>query len=178
MKNITDRTANAVQELIHYSYIMNAKVDRMKSVLNADFAYNETSDIIHKFIAHYFSNGIGDALSEQCLERYNISVIFGDIPKMNQTYDNVEDILKELLEIVVDYQNMLSKCISIAQEEFDMSIASDLLSFNITYNYILEQCILLVDKISLYKDNPSFDAHIRNNFCILDASIVGLDGEA
>ena len=70
------------------SYIDNARVDRMKSVLVADLAYNETSKMVHEFIAHYFSNGIGDALSEKCAERYNISVIFGGIPIMDKEVFN------------------------------------------------------------------------------------------
>lgn len=166
--NITDRTINAVQELIHESYVINAKIDRMKSVLMAEFSYNETSEIVHKFIAHYFANGIGDALSERCLERYNISVIFGNIPLMDKIYNNVEEVLKDLLNTVITYQNMLSKCIEIAIEQLDMQIASDLYEFNIDYNNIVDQCILLVDKISLYGSNPSFDAHIKEHFFILN----------
>lgn len=165
--NVTKETKEAVQLLISQSYINNAKIDRMKSVLLADLAYNETSDVIHKYIAHYFSNGIGDDLSEKCLERYNISVIFGGIPVMDKQYSSVEEVLNELLEIVIDFQNQLSMCIKIAMENMDKQIATDLLSFNVGYNNIVDQCILLVDKIKLYKDNPSFDAHLKDHFFIL-----------
>lgn len=165
--NVTKETKEAVQLLISQSYINNAKIDRMKSVLLADLAYNETSDVVHKYIAHYFSNGIGDDLSEKCLERYNISVIFGGIPVMDKQYNSVEEVLNELLEIVIDFQNQLSMCIKIAMENMDKQIATDLLSFNVGYNNIVDQCILLVDKIKLYKDNPSFDAHLKDHFFIL-----------
>lgn len=165
--NVTKETKEAVQLLISQSYINNAKIDRMKSVLLADLAYNETSDVVHKYIAHYFSNGIGDDLSEKCLERYNISVIFGGIPVMDKQYSSVEEVLNELLEIVIDFQNQLSMCIKIAMENMDKQIATDLLSFNVGYNNIVDQCILLVDKIKLYKDNPSFDAHLKDHFFIL-----------
>lgn len=165
--NITAPTKLAVQELITQCYIDNARIDRMKSVLLADLSYNETADVVHKYIAHYFSNGIGDDLSEKCLERYNISVVFGGIPVMDKQYNTVEEVLNELLEIVIDFQNQLSMCIKIAMENMDKQIASDLLSFNVYYNNIVDQCILLVDKIKLYKDNPSFDAHLKDHFFIL-----------
>lgn len=168
MINVTHETHLAVQELISLSYVTNARIDRMKSVLVADLSYNETSDIVHQFIAHYFSNGIGDALSEKCLERYNISVIFGDIPRMDKVYNSVEEVLVELLDITTYYQNALSGCIKIAVENDDRNISSDLINFMQDYNQIVDQCILMVDKIKLYKDNPSFDAHIKDHFFLLD----------
>lgn len=166
--NVTEKTKEAVQELISLSYIDNARVDRMKSVLVADLAYNETSKMVHEFIAHYFSNGIGDALSEKCAERYNISVIFGGIPIMDKKYSTVKEVLDELLELVIDYQNYLSGCIEIAVENDDRHISSDLIDFMRDYNQIADQCTLLVDKINLYRDNPSFDAHIKEHFWIIE----------
>lgn len=166
--NVTPKTQQAVQELITLSYIDNARIDRMKSVLVADLAYNETSDLVHQVIAHYFSNGIGDAIGEKCAERYNISVIFGGIPVMDKKYTSVKEVLDELLEIAIDYQNYLSGCIKIAVENDDRHISSDLIEFMTDYNQIVDQCILLVDKINLYRDNPSFDAHIKDHFWIID----------
>lgn len=165
--NITDETKEAIQELISLSYVDNAKVDRMKSVLMADFAYNETAEIVHNYIAHYFSNTIGDLLSENCLERYNISVVFGNIPTMNKVYNSVSEVLKELLEIVIDYQNSLNYCIKVATDNYDYHIVSDLLEYSKDYNKIVDQCILLNDKIELYQNDPSFDAHIKESFFIL-----------
>lgn len=165
---ITLETQQAIQELISLTYINNARIDRMKSVLLAKFAYNETGEVVHEFIAHYFSNGIGDALSEQCLERYNIPVIFGGIPRMDKDYSTVKEILEDLLNLAQDYQIALSKTIEVAVKNEDRNISSDLIGFMQDYNLIVDQCILLVDKIELYRDNPSFDAHIKEHFFILE----------
>lgn len=165
--NITKPTQEAIQALITQCYIDNARIDRMKSVLLADLAYNETAEIVHKYIAHYFSNKIGDDLSEKCLERYNISVVFGGIPVMDKKYNTVKEVLDELLELVIDFQNQLSMCMKIASDNMDKQIESDLIQFNVYYNNIVDQCILLVDKIDLYKEDPSFDAHIKDHFFIL-----------
>lgn len=173
--NITDKTKDAIQELISLSYINNARVDRMKSALTADLTYNETADIVHTFIAHYFSNGIGDALSEQCLERYNISVNFGGIPVMDKKYESVDEVISELLDLVIDYQNQLSKCIEIAETNMDRQIVATLYSFNVDYNKIVDQCIILKDKLGLYKDNPLFDVYIKEHFFLLNGALDLLD---
>lgn len=173
--NITQQTHTAVQELISLAYITNAKIDRMKSVLVADLAYNETSNLVHEFIAHYFSNGIGDALSNKCLERYNVSVIFGGIPKMDKVYSSVTEVVEELQEICIYFQNAMSKCIEIVIENEDRGVGSDLINFMVDYNQIVDQVILMNDKIRLYKDNPSFDAHIKDHFFILDGKLELLE---
>ena len=72
--------------------------------------------------------------------------------------------MDELLELVIDYQNYLSGCIEIAVGNDDRHISSDLIDFMRDYNQIVDQCTLLVDKINLYRDNPSFDAHIKEHF--------------
>lgn len=164
---ITEDTHRTIQELISLTYKNNARIDRMKSELLAKFSYNETAEIVHEWIAHYFSNGIGDALSEICLERYNIPVVFGGIPIMNKEYGSVTEILYELLELVKEYQFALSKAIEVAVKNEDRNISADLLDFMRDYNLIVDQCILLVDKIDMYKDNPSYDAHIKDHFFIL-----------
>lgn len=171
MTNVTHETHLAVQELTSLAYVTNAKIDRMKSVLVADLAYNETSEVVHEFIAHYFSNGIGDALSEKCLERYNISVVFGNIPKMDKNYGSVAEVLEELQDICIDFQNAMSECIHIAVSNNDRHISSDLFEFMRDYNQIVDQVILFVDKIHLYKTEPSFDAHLKDHFFLLDGKL-------
>ena len=86
---------------------------------------------------------------------------------MNKEYSSVEEILQELLDLTIDYQNALNRCIEIAQENDDLHIVADLLNFAEDYSQIVDQSILLYDKIVLYKGEPSYDAHI-NSFFVLD----------
>lgn len=164
---MSNSTKQALQELISLAYITNAKIDRMKSVLNAKFAYNQLGEKVHQFIAHYFSNGIGDALSEICLERYNIPVVFGGIPLMNQEYNSVMDVLVELQKNCQEFQIAICQCQRIADENNDKHISAELTEFIRDYNQIVDQTILFVDKIQMYKDNPMFDADV-DKFFILD----------
>lgn len=163
--NITQRTIEAVQEMIRESFLANAKVDRLKSTLGVDLAYNNTANKIHLGIAHAFSVQFGDALGD-LIEGYNQSVIYGNIPLQNRTYLNAKEALDDLLEIVLDYQNKLNKCAVIAFENMDMHTYSEIINIVNGYSKIVEQCILLVDKINLYKEDPSFDHNI-DKFWIL-----------
>ena len=58
-------------------------------------------------------------------------------------------------------------CAKIAFDNNDIHVYADLLDLLKDVNKIVEQVVLLSDKIDIYGDNPSFDAHIKNNFWIL-----------
>ena len=158
--NITQPTIDAVQEMVHQSFICNSVVDRLKSVLGVDLAYNNTANKIHLGIAHAFPVQLGDSLGD-LLEGYNQSVIYGGLPTQDKTYLTAKEVLDDLLEIIVDYQNKLNKCAMIAFENMDMHTYSGLIDIIKGYSKIVEQSILLVDKINLYGTNPSFDTDIE-----------------
>lgn len=163
--NITQGTSMAVQSMVKQSFICNAVVDRIKSVLGVDLAYNNTADKIHIGIAHIFPVKLGDTIGD-ILEGYNQSVIYGDIPTQSKEYNSAEEALVDLLEVVIDYQNELNMCAKISFENMDFHVFKPLLDLIGEYSNIVKQCILLVDKIKLYKDNPSFDSDI-DKFWIL-----------
>lgn len=158
--NITQGTIDAVQEMVKQSFICNAMLDRIKSVLGVDLAYNNTANKIHLGMAHVFPVQLGDGLGD-LLEGYNKSIVYGGIPTQDKTYSTAKEALEDLLEIVVDYQNKLNKCSMIAFENMDTHTFSGILKLIDGYSPIVEQCILLVDKIRLYDENPSFDTDIE-----------------
>lgn len=159
--NITQQTIDAIQEMVRQSFLCNAQIDRIKSVIGVNLAYNNTANKIHIGIAHAFPVQLGDSLGD-LIEGYNESVLYGDIPKQDKIYTNVKDALYDLLDIVLDYQNKLNKCAMIAFENMDIHTYSGLLNIVNGYSPIVEQCILLVDKINLYGDSPNFDNDINN----------------
>ena len=163
--NITQPTIDAIQEMIRESFICNAKIDRLKSTLGVDLAYNNTANKIHLDIAHAFPVQLGDSLGD-LIEGYNQSVVYGNIPIQDKTYVNAKDALDDLLDIVIDYQNKLNKCTMVAFENVDIHTYGGLIDIVKGYSKIVEQCILLVDKINLYKEDPSFD-HDIDKFWIL-----------
>ena len=51
---VTQPTIDAVTELIGDCFKMNRHLDRLVSVLGVEFAYNNTANLVHQGIAHYY----------------------------------------------------------------------------------------------------------------------------
>ena len=163
---ISEETKQALYALITECFKMNRLIDRQVSVLGTKFYMNNTASLCHKSIAHYFPT-LSDLIGEQCLERYGISVEYGETPSGKEDYVSVEEILTSMNENVITFQTMLMGVIDIANNKKDIQVFSDLLILLSDYNKIVEQTLLLVDKISVYDNPQSFDAHIKEHFWIL-----------
>jgi len=165
--NVSTNTINACQEMIRESFLANARVDRMKSVMGAKLAYNNTADVIHLQIAHAYAGIYGDLIGDKALEGYNIDVTYGNIPQESKNYNTPAEILYELRDLTIDYQNKLNMCTKIALDNMDLHVFADLLNIISQHNQVVRATILLVDKIDLYGSDASFDAHIKEHFNLL-----------
>lgn len=163
---VSEATQKALTEIIGQCFRENRYLDRLVSVLGVKFAYNNTADLIHHGIAHYFP-ALSDQIGEKCLERYNIPVYYEATPSGGQDYSSVNEIIKDLEERMIDFQSALMGVCRIAQDNGDIHVYVDMLDMLEDFNEIVEQAILLSDKIDVYGTNPSFDAHIREHFWIL-----------
>lgn len=164
---VSEATQKALTEIIGQCFRENRYLDRLVSVLGVKFAYNNTADLIHHGIAHYFP-ALSDEIGEKCLERYNIPVYYEATPSGGQDYASVNEIIKDLEERMIDFQSALMGVCRIAQDNGDIHVYVDMLDMLEDFNEIVEQAILLSDKIDVYGTNPSFDAHIGQHFWILD----------
>ena len=63
---VTQETQNSLIELIGKCFVENRYLDRLVSILGTKFAYNNTSNLIHKGIAHYFPL-LADEIGEKTL---------------------------------------------------------------------------------------------------------------
>lgn len=165
---VSEQTQFALMELIKQCFIENRKLDRLVSVLGVEFACNNASKHIHQSIAHYFPQ-LSDKIGELCLERYNISVLYGETPSAFETYNSVEELLLILKRRVVDFQAMMMGVAKIAFDNNDINVYADMLGLISDYNKIVEQAILLKDKIDYYGESAImlFD-HDIDSFWILE----------
>lgn len=163
---VTQNTINAVTELIGECFKMNRHLDRLVSILGVKFAYNQTAGLVHHGIAHYYP-ALSDLIGEKCLERYNIPIYYAATPEGGQDYSSVTEIIKDLEKVNIDFQAMMMGCAKIAFDNNDIHVYADLLDLLEDVNKIVEQVILMADKIDIYGDSPSYDAHIKDNFWIL-----------
>lgn len=165
--NVSENTINILYQLIEQSFVENRVLDRAVSVLGVEFAMNNTASLVHQHMAHLYPM-ISDEIGEKCLERYNISVEYGATPEGKENYLSVEDIINMLESRAIDFQNMLIGACKAIQENGDIHVYADLLDILEDFNPIVEQVILLKDKLKLYGNNyASFDAHIKEYFWIL-----------
>ncbi len=172
--NTTEQTVESVQNLITAVYKGNAMADRCKSVLVADLAYNNLADLIHEFVAHWLFFA-GDFIGVKIMERFGISVNYGGIPIYNKNYESVEEVLKDLLDMMIEIQDSISYTIHIAVQNSDRHVSSELFELMREFNIVIDECILLYDKILLYKTDPNFDAHVEKHMNIVDGKLKLLD---
>jgi len=164
---VSQMTQNALMEIIQQCFFENRKLDRMVSVLGVNFACPNAAKKIHHKIAHYFPQ-LSDLIGEKCLERYNISILYGDTPDGKEDYFSATQLIEEIEKRIVDFQIMLMGVCKIAQDNNDIHVYSDLMDLMRDYNNIVEQAILLTDKIHQYGNERicSFD-HDIDTFWIL-----------
>ena len=162
---VTQNTVNAVYELIGQCFFNNRIIDRMVSILNTKFAYNQTANLVHHGIAHYYP-ALSDLIGEKCLERYNIPVYYAATPEGGQDYSSVIEIIKDLEKVNIEFQSMMMGCAKIAFDNNDIHVYADLLDLLEDVNKVVEQVILLSDKIDIYGDDPAYD-HDIPDFWIL-----------
>lgn len=168
MKIVTETTQAAIIEMVGECFKMNRYLDRFVSVLGVDFACNESSNLIHHGISHWYPI-FADELGEKCLERYNISVKYLATPSAEQDWSSVVLMMEELESKVIEFQMMLNGALKVSWDAGDLHVFTDLTDLIEDHNEIVEQVILLKDKIHLYGEQKlsSFDAHIKEHFWIL-----------
>lgn len=163
---VTKSTQDAIIELIGRCYQENRYLDRLVSVLGVKFAYNNTANLVHHGISHMYPR-IADTIGEKCLERYNIPVFYPATTEGGQDYASVREVIKDLEERTIDFQIMLMGVCKLSQENGDIHVYIDLLDVLEDYNKVVEQVILMSDKIESYNGSVSYDAHIKEHFWIL-----------
>ena len=165
--NVSKNTIDACYQLIGQCFANNRKLDRLVSIMGVEFAMNQTAGLLHSHIAHLFPV-ISDMIGEKCLEAYNIPVEYTSTPDGKENYSSVAEMIDVVMEMTIDFQNMLGGAMIIAQENQDMQVYVELSEILREFNPVVEQAILLKDKVSLYGDALySFDAHIAEKFWIL-----------
>ena len=165
---VTQNTVNAIIELIGECFRLNRILDRCVSVLGAKFAFNQSAELIHKGLAHYFPK-LSDKIGESTLEYYNIPVEYLATPEGKKDYSSATEIIKEIEKEIVGFQSMMMGCAKIAFENNDIHVYSELLGMLQEVNKVTAQAILLSDKIDIYGDSPAYDHDV------LDFWILGED---
>lgn len=164
---VSKQTIDALYELIKECFSVNRFVDRAVSVLGTKFACNQSAGLCHVGIAHYFP-ALSDRIGESTLERYNIPVVYGETPVGAEDYSSVAELIHAVNRCVLDFQSMMMGVCRIALDNNDIHVYANLIELLRDVNLIVEQTILLSDKIDLYGDNITAFDHDVKDFWILE----------
>ena len=162
---VTQATQNVIIELIGECFKLNRILDRQVSLLGVKFVYSNTAKLCHHYIAHYFPF-LADELGEKALERYNIPVTYPATPAGMQDYSSAEELIHDMEEKIIDFQTKFMGACKAAFENNDIHVYTDLLDLLEDVNEVVEQVILLADKIDKYNGSMSYDSHV-DKFWIL-----------
>ena len=164
--NVTQNTIDALYELITEAFKMNRWLDRWVSVLGVKFAMNNTAQLCHKVgFAHYYPT-LSDAIGDSCLERYNVDVQYGATPEGKEDYNDPKSMIIQLRDKVLEFQTLYMGAMKIAFENNDFHVYTALSEQMEDLSLRSEEAILMVDKLSIYNDMGSYDAHIKDYFWV------------
>ena len=154
---INDNVNNGLNQIIGECFALNRLCDRGMSELGVKFAMNNTVLLAHPRIAHVYPK-IADVISDYQSDRNCLSV-YPATPLDETDYQSPTDFFEKLLDGMTDLESLCYDVLNKAQEDSDMTTVVFLQSFINLLIPITSQCLLLVDKCELYKENwAMFDA--------------------
>ena len=158
--NITPQTVLTLQSLVHDAFDVNATLDRIKTVMDTDLIYPQFSNYVHQ-LAHNYALDMGDGIGD-LLEIYSEPVNYGNIDKHIENYENIQNAVDKIYEVVLTFQNELNEGAKIAFDNMDIHIFEGLLNIINKHNNYVRQVIIWKDITDKYGDRPSLDVHIED----------------
>lgn len=166
--NVSNETITAIKELNGEFFAMNRWWDATVGVLGVTFVCEQSSRLIHEHIAHWYASE-ADVLNEKCLENFNIVPYYPATPAGDVEYSDLVDMMEQMLNKTIDFQNKFMAVRKIADNNDDILIVVELDKILRAVNEQVAQMILIRDKAELYKyDIKAFD-HDFPTFFTLDS---------
>ena len=161
---IPDNINNKLDEIVTKCFALNRVYDRAMSILSIKFVMNNTVKFIHPKIAHKFP-ALADVVSDYQGSRNNLT-FYGVTPEDRSDYTSPLEFFEKILDEMYDFESLLSEALELSKDE-DCVTYAFVLRFVEQVSKVTEQCILLADKASAYKDDwMTFDHNIED-FIIL-----------
>lgn len=167
--NVSNATIKAIHELNGEMFAMNRFWDATVSILGVTYVCQTASKMIHEHIAHWYP-AIADTLNERCLENFNIVAYYPATPAGDVSYANLQDMMEQMLDKTITFQNKVMATRKIAEENQDYSIVVELDRILLEVNAQVGQMLLVNDKAQQYgSDYTAFDKDFPTFFYLADA---------
>lgn len=156
---ISNDTSDALDILYNQFFTLNSIFDNAVSYMLNEWCMPNASNIIHLNLAHTFPL-LADKVSE-IKDTYNLRSIRLDIDKHDETYLNLEDLTKTLVDNCNVVQSMFVSVFKIANENAEISVISQLIDVQKDFNKLYAQVLTLHDKAKqMPEEYDKFDRHI------------------
>ena len=116
--NVSEGTIKAIHELNGECFSMNRYWDATVSILGVTYVCSTASKLIHEHIAHWYPY-IADVINERCLENFNIVAYYPATPAGDVAYNNLQDMMEQMLEKTLMFENKVMAVRKIAVENGD-----------------------------------------------------------
>lgn len=156
---LSDKTSEALDELVGACFDMNRTMDRMCSVMQNVFTMPQATDIIHHKLAHLWPL-LADEISG-FKDQYNVLTYYPETHGDNRMYTNMLDLTETMLKETGEVYQMVKMTYGIAKDEGDLNACAMLMRFTRLISIVMSQIITLRDKAKeMPTDYDSYDAHI------------------
>lgn len=170
--NVSEGTIKAIHELNGECFSMNRYWDATVSILGVTYVCSTASKLIHEHIAHWYPH-IADVINERCLENFNIVAYYPATPAGDVAYNNLQDMMEQMLEKTLLFQNKVMAVRQIAVENGDLLVAVELDKVLLMVNEQFAQMLLINDKAEQYGENyTSFDKDFPTFFPLANSDTV------
>lgn len=170
--NVSESTIKALHELNGECFTMNRYWDATVSILGVTYVCSTASKLIHEHIAHWYPH-IADVINERCLENFNIVAYYPATPAGDVAYSNLQDMMAQMLEKTLTFQNKVMAVRQIAVDNGDLLVAVELDRVLLMVNEQFAQMLLINDKAEQYgEDYASFDKDFPTFFPLANSDIV------
>lgn len=166
--NVSNATIKAIHELNGEMFAMNRFWDATVSILGVTYVCQTASKMMHEHIAHWYP-AIADTLNERCLENFNIVAYYPATPAGDVSYANLQDMMEQMLDKTITFQNKVMATRKVAEENQDYSIVVELDRILLEVNAQVGQMLLVNDKAQQYgSDYTAFDKDFPTFFYLAD----------
>lgn len=170
--NVSESTIKALHELSGECFKLNRFWDATVSILGVTYVCPTASKLIHEHIAHWYPH-VADMINERCLENFNIVAYYPATPAGDVAYSNLQDMMAQMLEKTLTFQNKVMAVRQIAVDNGDLLVAVELDRVLLMVNEQFAQMLLINDKAEQYgEDYTSFDKDFPTFFPLANSDIV------
>lgn len=157
---LSDKTSEALDEILGKFFDLNRSFDRAVSILQNKWAMPQAAETIHKNLAHLFPL-LADIISG-FKDEWNVASIYPETHRDARDYANLIDMMKTLEGECVDTYEMIKMTYKIAKDEGDLNACAMLLGLTEKMTKIMGQVITLSDKAKqMPTEYDAYDAHIQ-----------------